>query len=438
MSNRIPRRVLDHALEQPWAIMPDALMTILDIAARQNLTPEAVAAELGRPLDNTRTVTVRDGVATIPIVGPLFRRASLFSAISGAASYEQIATDLQAAVDDRQVRAILLAIDSPGGEVSGVSDLARLIRAAGEEKRIVAHVDGVAASAAYWLASAADEVVASESAVLGSIGVVASFTDRREQDAKGGLRTHTIISSQSPGKHPDPSTETGRQRIQATVDALADVFLADVAEFRGVSHETAMERFGQGDVLVGRAAVTAGLADRVGTQESTHADLSAPPSRGADRISRRALTQESIMSAAHPDKPTASAAAPEPVATPEPAVAPAAPVAAAVAADPGISAIEAERARVAALLDLPAAGHEKLVREAISSGATAGEVSMAILAAEASARRSHLNALAATEGKLSVPPPDPSADGGKPEVAPQGRAKGRAMAARYYHLITRS
>src|SRR5205085_2845387 len=117
-------RAWDLATSVPWAITPDALERILTVAARplderRSADLEALAAQIGRPLDNARTVTVRDGVATVPVTGPIFRRADLFTRISGAASAETLAREIRAAIDDSTVRAVILEIDSPGGEVAG-------------------------------------------------------------------------------------------------------------------------------------------------------------------------------------------------------------------------------------------------------------------------------------------------------------------------------
>ena len=129
---------------------------LLAVADRQG-DPEALEARLGRPLDNTRAVSIRDGVAVIPITGPIMRYANLFTRISGATSTQELATDLQTALDSPQVRAIVLNIDSPGGEASGINELADMIHASRGKKPIKAYVGGTGASAAYWIASAADE-----------------------------------------------------------------------------------------------------------------------------------------------------------------------------------------------------------------------------------------------------------------------------------------
>lgn len=269
-----PLRAFDLACRVPWAITEDALQTILEIAARENPDVEAVAAKLGRPLDHTHTVTVRDGVATIPVEGPLFRHANLFTQISGATSIETLATDLNSALADPTVKGVILYVDSPGGEVNGTSEFAQMIYDARGQKPVVAYISDMGCSAAYWIASAADEVVVADTATVGSIGVIAAMRDP-SGDSKSS-RSIEFVSSQSPNKRPDPTTEKGRAQIQTMVDDLAGVFVEAVARNRGVSTETVMSDFGQGGVFVGQKAITAGLADRIGSYESVHAELASP------------------------------------------------------------------------------------------------------------------------------------------------------------------
>lgn len=269
-------RILSRIKSQPWACTPETMETIIDIASRQNLSPEAVAKELGRPLRNSYDVEMRDSVAVLPMQGPLIRYATMFSQISGATSYDMLAQDFARAVNDPNVTSIVLNIDSPGGEANGVSEFADQIFAARGTKPIIAYVGGMGASAAYWLAAAADEVVISDTSILGSIGTVMNVTDTKEKDAKNGVKNYTIVSSQSPYKRTDPSTEEGQNQMQVLVNSLSDVFIEKVAAYRGVDTETVMKNFGQGGVIVGQAAVTAGLADRVGSFEGLVAQLQSP------------------------------------------------------------------------------------------------------------------------------------------------------------------
>ena len=257
---------------EPWAITESALQTILEIAARENESPQAVAAKLGRNLQNTYSVMERDGVAIIPVTGPLFRYANLFTAISGASSYELIARDFTTALENPQIKGIILDIDSPGGEVNGVSELSNMVFAARGKKPVVDYASGDAASGAYWIASAADEIVVSETSALGSIGVVGMY------QGKSGKSTEAveIVSSQSPHKRLDPTTDDGRSRLQTRIDSMADVFIETIARNRNVSAENVQNHYGGGDVMIGAKAVSAGLADRIGSLEGLIAELSSP------------------------------------------------------------------------------------------------------------------------------------------------------------------
>lgn len=264
-------RVWNKAADEPWAITSSALTTILDIAARQNAPPEAVAAKLGRELQNSYRLEIRDGIAVLPVVGPLFRYANLFTQVSGASSYELLAKDFTQAVENPDVKAIVLNIDSPGGEVNGCAEFADMIHEARGVKPIVAYASGDAASGAYWIAAAADEIVVSKTSALGSIGVVGVYRGNKGEDAV------EVVSSQSPYKRLDPDTDDGRARLQKRIDAMADVFVDAVAKYRGVASSHVQNHYGSGDVFIGDAAVKQGLADRIGSFEKLLSELSGNP-----------------------------------------------------------------------------------------------------------------------------------------------------------------
>ena len=135
-------------------------------------------------------------------------------------------------------------------------------------KPIHAYVSGQCCSGAYWIAAACESMTVDPSAVLGSIGVVAVH---RRASAKDEVE---IGSSQSPNKRPDVETEAGRRQIQETIDAIAQVFIEDVARYRGLQPGQVIERFGAGGVKVGAAAVEAGMADRLGSFEGLLRELS--------------------------------------------------------------------------------------------------------------------------------------------------------------------
>jgi len=253
----------------PWHITRDGLSLILSIAARENTSIEAVEARLGRKLENTRTVMERNGVAIVPVTGPIFRYANLFSDVSGATSIQVLARDFTTALNDPNVRAILLTIDSPGGESNGIAEFAEMVYAGRKKKKVIGYIGGYGTSAAYWIASACSEIGISESGIAGSIGTIAAIPDPAVEHAGEVV----LVSSQSPRKHADPTTEQGAADILAVLDALTDVFVAAVARNRDTTTERVLSDFGQGGLFVGQQAVDAGLVDRLASFEGMLAEL---------------------------------------------------------------------------------------------------------------------------------------------------------------------
>lgn len=261
----------DMASSQPWLMLPSALESLLAISERLG-DPVALQARLGHKLDNARTVAVRNGVAIVPVTGPIFRYANMFTEISGATSTQILATDIRQALDNPAVKAIVLNIDSPGGVASGINELADMIYAGRSQKRIVAYVGGTGASAAYWIASAAHEVVVDDTAMVGSIGVVVEVSVDAETGK--GAKRYEIVSRNAPNKRPDLATEQGRAKVGETIDAMAAVFENKVARNLGVAPGRVPAMGGHGGLLVGLAAVKSGLAHRLGSLEGLIASLS--------------------------------------------------------------------------------------------------------------------------------------------------------------------
>ena len=128
----------------PWAITEEGLKLVVAVASRDSFFAEvrqkALQAREGTPLENTRKATQRGSVAVIPVSGPLFRHAGLMTELSGATSYEDLRKDLQAAIDNPDISAILFDIDSPGGEVTGCGELSKAIYES--PKRTIAYASG--------------------------------------------------------------------------------------------------------------------------------------------------------------------------------------------------------------------------------------------------------------------------------------------------------
>lgn len=387
---------IDSAL---WAIEPEWLETIRAVALGEGEGPEAVAARLGRPLQNAQQVVQRDNVAVIPVTGPIFRYANLFTEVSGATSIEIFARDLRAALDNPAIKGIVLDINSPGGQVDGVNEAANMIRAGTQEKTIIAYVSGLAASAGYWLASAAKAVVVDDTAQLGSIGVVT--TVMRKRAAKGEPESVEIVSSQSPNKRPDAFTDEGRAQIQSRVDAIADVFVDAVARFREVDRATVLSQFGGGSVKVGAHAIEVGMADSEGSLEQVISQLAAgqmPPKRRRMRMAAettvKTYTEDEFKAAV--DKSLDEGMK--------------------LGLEEGrktgvVEGAKAERERLTGIEAKTLPGYDSLAAECKADGTSVADFVMKQTDAQKAAATKHLDKLRADAAKVVVPPANPSTTG---------------------------
>jgi signal peptide peptidase SppA len=287
------KSVLDIVFNTPQAWEPFSFANAVDIvlarARGEQRDIEAIEAQLGRPLErDSQGYTIRDGVAVVPIEGIIARRMNLLTRVSGGASTELIVRDVQSAVADRDVKAIVLDIDSPGGSVDGVQQAADAIYAARSRKPIVALANERMSSAAYWLGSSASEVyAASDTSAVGSIGVVMSHIDTSRREAMSGIKVSEVYSGRYKriaSEHAPLSAE-GREYLQAQTDAVYSIFVDQVARNRGVSAATVLSRMADGRVFLGRQAQTAGLIDGIATLDTLVADLAA----GRRPEQRRAL-----------------------------------------------------------------------------------------------------------------------------------------------------
>lgn len=267
----------------PLAISEQGIRKLADLALH---------AREATPLKGTRKALMRGSVAVLPLNGPLSRQASLFSEFFGASSYETLRKDFEAALENPDVSAIVFDCDSPGGEVAGCGELSKAIFEARGKKQITAYVSGDLCSAAYWIGSACDRIVADPSSTIGSIGVRTVMVDWSDAEKNAGIVSYDIVSDQSPYKVPDAAKSSDRARVKASMTSIADVFISDVSRNRGVSAATVQSGFGRGDVLIGKHAVDAGMADSVGDLESLLSQLN-----GAKAMSKPASSQASIRNA---------------------------------------------------------------------------------------------------------------------------------------------
>jgi capsid assembly protease len=262
--------------ETAWAILPstlDAIVEVLTIrGAGLRFTADEIAERVNAAATGPRVGARQSGaIAVLPLYGTIAQRMGVLTAASGGTSTEAFGRVFDQAVADPQIGAILLEVDSPGGSVSGVTELASKIYAARGRKPIVANINSLGASAAYWIAAMADEISITTSGMAGSIGVRYVHQEESEKLAKDGVKT-TIISAgkfKSEGHPSEPLDDEALAHIRSLVEENYDSFVSDVAKGRGVSVSTVRSGYGEGRVLTAKASVKAGLVDRVETIDAT-------------------------------------------------------------------------------------------------------------------------------------------------------------------------
>lgn len=204
-------------------------------------------------------------VAVIPIIGTLVQRSDWMSESSGMVGYGRIASRFAAALDDPNVREIMLEIDSPGGEVAGAFDLADGIYAARGTKPILAVASELAASAAYLIASAADEIVVPRTGYVGSVGVVAAHYDYSKQLEKRGVAVTLLYAGEKKvdGNPFAPLDERVRDEWMTEIKSVYGLFVNTVARNLGISPGRVAST--EAGTFMGTKAVDAGFAHRVNT-----------------------------------------------------------------------------------------------------------------------------------------------------------------------------
>ena len=242
----------------------DVILAVL--GSRIGVTDLAAPSGFVLPERVTPVATSNSGqIAVIPIHGTLVRRTVGLEADSGLTSYTTIASQLDAALANPNAAAILLDIDSPGGESGGVFDLADRIRAAAAVKPVWAVANDMAFSAAYALASAASRIVVSRTGGVGSIGVIAMHVDQSVKDAQDGVRyTAVFAGDRKNDLNPHaPMSSEAHAFLQGEVNRIYALFAETVAKHRGISNDAV--RATEAGLFFGQEAVAAGLADAVGT-----------------------------------------------------------------------------------------------------------------------------------------------------------------------------
>lgn len=232
--------------------------------------PLMVASEAFESISNFEWITksmaeplkysIDNGVAVIPIRGLLTKRDELFC---DTTNYLDIQSAVSDALEDPEVKSILLDIDSPGGEVGGLFDLVDFIYGSRDKKPICAYANDSAFSAAYAIASACSKIFVNRTSGVGSIGVIATHTDISEYDKKNGVKYTTIFAGDKKNdlSPHEPLSDNAKDELQEEVNRLYEMFLSTVARNRGISVE--LVRATQAATYFGENAIDIALADEI-------------------------------------------------------------------------------------------------------------------------------------------------------------------------------
>jgi signal peptide peptidase SppA len=268
--------------DRPWAILPTTMDIIVEVMSlRKNgerfsedeiMSRLAAAKEEQGPRQGTKQEI---GVSVIPIYGTIHPKMNLMSEMSGGTSVEAIRKNFRAALADDKINAIVFDIDSPGGAVDGLPELADEIYEARGQKPMVAVANTLMASAAYWLGSQADMVVASPSSAVGSIGVVAVHEDHSGRLEKAGVKPTFITSApyKAEGNHAQALTKDAQDYVQGQVDYFGMMFHEAVARGRGIEIKSVAKDYGKGRVLNVQQATDVGMVDEVNTLEGAIGEI---------------------------------------------------------------------------------------------------------------------------------------------------------------------
>ena len=247
-------------MNSSWAIVPERLDGIQKTLANNAMGNVPLAQE-------APTYRIDKGVAIIPITGVLTKRPTILQSLFGGTSMEAVANQLRQAVSNPLVSSIVLDVDSPGGTVDGTGDLADAVAQIRKSHPVVAFVDGIMASAAYWIGSQADWVICPNTGEVGSIGVVQSHHDYSGADEQAGVKRSFIYAGKykTAGSNSAPLSRDDAAYLQAGVDYIYSMFVDSVSKTRNLSVAQIIAT--QGKIYIGDQARTADLVDEVGSIE---------------------------------------------------------------------------------------------------------------------------------------------------------------------------
>ena len=256
------------------AIDPNYINSVIE--QRNSVSVKGVDIEAAMNRRATQFKNVKGDVVVLPLNGYISHRQTIWSAMGFETSSEVFGRWIDGLMQNPSVGAVVIDINSPGGTVMGLSAASDKIYSYRDNKKpIIAVSNGMMASAAYFIGSAADEIISDPDSLTGSIGTIAIHMDWSGAMEAAGVKP-TIIKAgkyKGEGNPYQPLSDEDKASFQEQVDAYYKAFVDAVARNRGVTAATVKSDFGQGRVLNAQDAKAAGMVDRIATMEKVLASL---------------------------------------------------------------------------------------------------------------------------------------------------------------------
>lgn len=259
--------------DKPLAILPSEVPALYGFARR------FVAGEFSAAAAGPRVPQSKGRVALLNVFGVLESRSSWITEWFGGTSYEQVGAWIDKSLADSSIGSIVMNIDSPGGTVAGLPEIADKVTTAAKTKPVYAVANGMAASAAYWLGSSATAFYATPSSEVGSIGVLTTHTDLSKALEDDGVKVTFVHAGKYKveGNQTQPLDSEALAEMQRQVDHYYAMFVGHVAKSRGVSKSKVESDFGQGRMIESERAASLGMIDGVRTLDNVLLSLVGTP-----------------------------------------------------------------------------------------------------------------------------------------------------------------
>lgn len=288
-----PQMLASVSARRTWLMMPDVLTAMyatmqLKIKAGETIERRVASAPSSKASGN---------IAVLPIQGMIEQRGSFWMDLFGGTSTDEFGAMYDAALNDPKIKGIVVDIDSPGGTVPGVMELSDKIFNSRGQKPVVAVANSLAASAAYWIGSAFDRLFVTPGGDVGSVGVYSMHMDYSKMLEEEGIQPTIFQVPEYKAEFSpySPLTDAAKQNEQMQIERVYGDFISAVARNRGTNASTVKSTFGQGRVVDAKAAVSAGMADKVATIDKVVSRMAAGKFKTADMAACDDWVDETVV-----------------------------------------------------------------------------------------------------------------------------------------------